>query len=107
MQAWGNRFPAAAGRLLFVSDSKSRIGGNSNLGNDGTFRRGSAGASSAREKGITMIYKIRTELEEGIKLLAEAEDALKGDSIDAARLSMLEQLSSATDAMLILRKQAA
>ena len=32
---------------------------------------------------------------------------MKGDSIDAARLSMFEQLSSATDAMLILRKQAA
>ena len=60
-----------------------------------------------------MIYKIRQELEEGVKLLAEAEKALKCDSIgtafclDAGTLSRLEQLSSATDAMLILRKQAA
>ncbi|MFH1065865.1 MAG: hypothetical protein V1734_05155, partial [Nanoarchaeota archaeon] len=54
-----------------------------------------------------MIYKIRTELEQGIKLLAEAEDALKADSIDAARLSRLEQLSAPTDAMVILKRQAA
>ena len=54
-----------------------------------------------------MIYKIRAELEEGVKLLGEAEDALKAGSLDAAKLSRLEQLSSATDAMLILRKQAA
>ena len=32
---------------------------------------------------------------------------MKGDSIDAARLSMFEQLSAATDAMVILRRQAA
>ena len=54
-----------------------------------------------------MIYKIRTELEEGVRMLAEAEEALKKGSLDAGKLSRLEQLSSATDAMLILRKQAA
>ncbi|MBU2637917.1 MAG: hypothetical protein KJ955_03015, partial [Nanoarchaeota archaeon] len=52
-------------------------------------------------------------LEEGVKLLAEAEDALKADRIgtafclDAGTLSRLEQLSAPTDAMVILRRQAA
>ena len=41
-----------------------------------------------------MIYKIRAELEEGVKLLGEAEDALKAGSLDAAKLSRLEQLSA-------------
>ena len=41
-----------------------------------------------------MIYKIRTELEQGIALLAEAEEALKAGSLDAGKLSRLEQLSS-------------
>ena len=59
------------------------------------------------EKGITMIYKIRTELEQGIALLAEAEEALKKGSLDAGKLSRLEQLSAPTDAMVILRRQAA
>ena len=59
------------------------------------------------KKGITMIYKIRTELEQGIALLAEAEEALKEGSLDAGKLSRLEQLSSPTDAMVILRRQAA
>ncbi|MDI6738721.1 MAG: hypothetical protein QME12_09520, partial [Nanoarchaeota archaeon] len=54
-----------------------------------------------------MIYKIRQELEAGVKLLAEAEDVLKEGSLDAARLSRLEQLSSLSDAMVILRRQAA
>ena len=54
-----------------------------------------------------MIYKIRTELEQGIALLAEAEEALKAGSLDAGTFSKLEQLSAATDAMVILRRQAA
>ena len=54
-----------------------------------------------------MIYKIRTELEQGIALLAEAEEALKAGSLDAGTFSKLEQLSAPTDAMVILRRQAA
>ena len=54
-----------------------------------------------------MIYKIRTELEQGIALLAEAEEALKKGSLDVGTFSRLEQLSAATDAMVILRRQAA
>jgi len=54
-----------------------------------------------------MRYTIQTELEQGLALLAEAEEALKAENIDASRLSRLEQLSAPTDAMAILRKQAA
>jgi len=54
-----------------------------------------------------MVYKLRTELEQGLALLAEAEQALKSDRIDAGTLSRLELLSSHDEAMFILRRQSA
>jgi len=54
-----------------------------------------------------MIYKLRTEFEQGLALLAEAEQALKSDKIDSGMLSRLELLSSSGDAMFILRRQPA